>query len=221
MLVHYLTDLVVSVLLVLALGWMFQSSADDLALRNALIAQNDIYRELSRLTPRNLFFDYLATLDRMMRNALFGYSRMEGLGGAIWQALLTIGELLLDLVLAVPRTLIGLYQETGGTAASIVLAAFGMAAGTVFTWLLRSKRLLARLALALVLTSVAISGVFLLLQAFMVMMLDTFFWFTALAPYTVVCPVLCTLYWVAFPRADRGATAMAARAFMRVLEVPR
>lgn len=221
MLAHYLTDLAVSVFLVLALGWIVQASADDLSLRNALIAQNDIYRELSRFTPRNLFFDYLGTLDRMMRSAIFGYHQADGLGGAIRQALLTIAELLLNLLLAVPRTLMRLYQETGGTAAWIVLAGFGMAVGTIFTCLLRSRRSVARLAVAAVLTPVAMSGVFLLLQAFMLLMLDTFFWFTRLAPYTVVCPVLCTLYWVAFPRADRGATAMVARAIMRALEVPR
>ena len=53
------------------------------------------------------------------------------------------------------------------------------------------------------------------LQGFMVLMLDAFFWFTTLAPYTVACPVLCTLYWVAFPNAERGATATVANAVLK------
>jgi hypothetical protein len=60
--------------------------------------------------------------------------------------------------------------------------------------------------------------VFLVLQGFMVLLPEAFFWFTSLAPYTVACPVICTLYWIAFPNADRGATQSAARAIGAALD---
>jgi hypothetical protein len=52
----------------------------------------------------------------------------------------------------------------------------------------------------------------------MVLMLSAFFWLTTLAPYAVACPVLCTLYWVAMPNAERGAVASVAHLVLRMLE---
>jgi len=96
-----------------------------------------------------------------------------------------------------------------------------MAIGTVFTALLAGRRSVWRLLLAIAVTPLAISVLFMILQAFMVLMLDAFFWLTWLAPYTVACPVLCTLYWVAFPHTARGAAATLVRAIGRVLEPQR
>lgn len=94
-------------------------------------------------------------------------------------------------------------------------------AGSVFALLLASRPSLPRLLLVSALSPIAVSVVFLALQGFMVLMLDAFVWFTALAPYAVACPVICTLYWVVFPNADRGATVMLLRAAGRALELPR
>ena len=218
---HYLTDLAVSVLLVLSLGWMFQTSVDEFALRNALMAQNELYVEISRFTPRNLFTAYAATLDQMIQNLGFGYAAADGLAAAVGQALAKICYLILDVMLAVPCTLIELYEETDGMAAWLVLAGYAMAIGSVLAWLLIRGASLWRLLLAAVLSPVAISVVFLVLQGFMAMMLDTFFWFTVLAPYTVACPVLCTFYWVVFPNAERGATATVAHVIGRAVAAPR
>lgn len=55
----------------------------------------------------------------------------------------------------------------------------------------------------------------------MIAMLNTFYWFTSLAPFTVACPVLCTAFWMAFPNAERGITASLAHAMLRVLEPQR
>jgi hypothetical protein len=111
-----------------------------------------------------------------------------------------------------------LYHETSGTAAWIVLAGFGVAVGSVFTAMLAKRPSVFRLLLATVLTPFAISAVFVGLQGFMIAMLDAFYWFTSLAPYTVACPVLCTAYWTAFPNAERGITASLAHVILRVLE---
>jgi hypothetical protein len=218
LLAHYVTDLLVSVGLVLAFGWFVQTSASDLYLREALITQNEVYVAISRFTPQNLLASYVSTIVHMTRSVIFGISPADGLTSAVTQAFAAIGWLLLDIARAAPNTLIELYQRTSGVAAQIVLAGFGMAIGTVFAWLLAAKVSLWRLMLASALSPIAVSMVFLVLQGFMVLMLDAFFWCTWLAPYAVACPVLCTLYWVAFPNADRGATLSVARAISRMLE---
>jgi len=218
---HYTTDLVASVCVALLIGWLVQSSASDLYLRNALVTQNEVYVAISRFTPRNLAPTYTAALEQMSRNLAFGYPAAGGFSAAIEQALITVLQLMVGICLAVPRTLLSLYQQASGPAAWTVLAGFGMAIGTVFTALLANRRSVWRLLLAIAVTPLAISVLFMILQAFMVLMLDAFFWLTWLAPYTVACPVLCTLYWVAFPHTDRGAAATLVRAIGRVLEPQR
>jgi ABC-type Fe3+-siderophore transport system permease subunit len=123
-----------------------------------------------------------------------------------------------NLALAVPRTLTELYQETSGPAAWIVLIGFAMVAITLIVALLHARTSPWRLPLAVALIPLTVSLVFMALQGFMVLMIDTFYWFTTLAPYTVACPILCTAYWVIRPNADRGITASLAHAILRVLE---
>src|SRR5262249_33778757 len=118
-------------------------------------------------------------------------------------------------------TILELYHETGGTAGWIVLGGFAAGVGSVFVALLITHRSAWRLLLATLASPFAISVVFLALQGFMIAMMDTFYWFTSLAPYTVACPLICPLYWVAFPNAERGATASAAHALLRVLDPKR
>jgi hypothetical protein len=215
---HFLTDLAVSVSFVLACGWLFQASAGDAYLREALVTQNEVYVAISRFTAQNLFVSYLATIDHMTRDLIYGFNPADGLTPAVGQALATVGRLVLDVALAAPYTLAELYWQTSGTAAWIVLAGFGMTIGTVLAWLFMTRLSLWRLLVASAVSPVAVSVVFLVLQAFMVLMLEAFLWLTALAPYAVACPVICTLYWVAFPNADRGATYAVARAIGLVLD---
>jgi hypothetical protein len=134
------------------------------------------------------------------------------------QAVVSTAMLALNLILAVPLTLAELYQETSGLAGWIVLIGFGMVAAILFAALVYARTSPWRLLRAMALVPLAVSLVFMALQGFMVLMLDAFFWFTTLAPYTVACPVLCTLYWAVRPNADRGITASLAHAVMRVLE---
>lgn len=218
MVTHYLLDLAASVSIVLIIGWLIEASASETYLRDALVTQNEVYVAIGRFTPRNLVFSYFATVHQMIQGLPVGVDATDGLGSAVRQAFAMIGELVLNLIAAMPRTLLELYQETSGAAAWIVLAGFGIAGGTVITALLHARTSLWRLPLVIALCPLAISVVFLVLQGFMVLMLDAFFWFTTLAPYTVACPVLCTLYWVAFPNAERGATATVANAVLRIIE---
>ena len=190
---HFVLDLTASVATVLALGWLFQTSANEYALRNVLITQNEIYVAISRFTPANLLFSYAHTAAQEVRGLVLGYDVADNFSAIMRAGLLAVGQLVLELAIAVPRTLFELYQETSGTAAWIVLAGFGMAASAVSTTLLTARVSVWRLLLAAAMCPLAISVVFLGLQGFMVLMLSAFFWLTTLAPYAVACPVLCTL----------------------------
>jgi hypothetical protein len=218
LLAQYVLDLLASIGAVLALGWFIEASASDSYVRDAIITQNEIYVAISRFTPHNLALSYVHTVDEMTRSLVFGPQSGEGFTEVIRQALTTVGQVLSGLVLAVPQTIIDLYHETSGTAAWIVLAGFGVAVGSVFAAMLATSASVFRLLLATLLTPLAISALFVALQGFMIAMLATFYWFTSLAPFTVACPVLCTVYWVAFPNAERGITASLAHAILQVLE---
>ena len=215
---HFLTDLVVSVGLVLLVGWLLQVSAGDAYMRDAVITQNELYVAMNRFTPTNLALNYYLTIDHMTRYMGFYNNPADGVPGAVAHAFFAVLRLLLSIGIAIPTTVTELYQETSGIASWIVLVGFGIALCWVYALLLAAKISLWRLLLALAASPFAISVVFMLLQVFMVVMLNGFFWLTALAPYAVACPVVCTLYWVAFPHADRGVTAVLVHAVGRVVQ---
>jgi hypothetical protein len=217
-LTHYLTDLTTTVVLVLAVGWIIQASASDHYLRDAMVTQNDIYISISRFTPHNLATNYVNTVETMSRNLPVSYEYGRGYADIMHDALIKVATLILNVVVAVPETVTDLYRQTSGTAAWIVLAGFAVALGSVFAALVGTRTSLWRLFLATVVSPPAISVLFVAMQGFMVVMLDTFYWFTLLAPLTVACPVLCTLYWIAFPNAERGITVSAAHAVLNFLE---
>ena len=221
LLAFFLTDLIASVAVVLMLGWLIQTSASDDYLRNAMVAQNDIYVSISRFTPHNLAMSYVDTVGSMNRNVGLGYEFGLNTMGAIHAALVAVATVIVNAVCAVPDTIIELYRETGGPAAWILLVGFAVGLGGVFIALLGTRASPGRLLLAVALSPFAISAVFVGLQGFMVAMLDMFYWFTTLAPYTVICPVICTLYWIVLPNAERGATATLAHACLRVLDPKR
>ena len=215
---HYLLDLAAAVVVVLAVGWFIQSSASEFYVRDALITQNEVYVTISRFTPHNLLARYGATVQRMAQGVAAAHDGSGNTADAVRQAVVSTAMLALNLILAVPLTLAELYQETSGLAGWIVLIGFGMVAAILFAALVYARTSPWRLLRAVALVPLAVSLVFMALQGFMVLMLDAFFWFTTLAPYTVACPVLCTLYWAVRPNADRGITASLAHAVMRVLE---
>jgi hypothetical protein len=218
LLTHYAIDLIASITVVLIFGWLFEASASNTRLQNAVITQNEVYIAISRFVPHSLMSSYFDTVRRMTINMPYSYQIATDFSGTIQHALLRVGELVVNIALAVPGTLLELYHQTNGIAASVVLAGFSVALVTVFGALFATRTSMWRLILGAAISPLAISVLFLALQGFMIAMLGTFHWFTTLAPYTVACPVLCTLYWIAFPAAERGATASLAHALLRVLE---
>jgi hypothetical protein len=205
--IDFMTDLAASVVVVLVCGWLFQVSVNDVHLHNAMVGQDKVLVAIDRFIPQNLFASYVRTIGQAVGGVGSEIDIAAGYGTATGQALSWAGRFAAAVILAAPRTMLELYRETDGLAAGIVLGGFVVALCGVFLWLVTAGRLiLFRIVLASVLSPLAVSLVFLLLQVFMVAMLDAFFWFTVLAPYTVACPVVCTLYWVLFPSADRGMT---------------
>jgi hypothetical protein len=215
---YFLTDLAVSIGIVLAGGRLFEASAGDAYLREAMVTQSDLYAAIGRFTPQNLFFNYLATIDTMGQGLAHGFNPTDGITLAAGRTLATIGELAVDVAIAGPYTLAELYRQTSGTAAWAVLAGYGMAIGAMLAWLFMTRVSRWRLLMASAVSPLAASVVFLVLQGFMVLIPEAFFWFTSLAPYTVACPVICTLYWIAFPNADCSATHAVVRGIGRVLD---
>jgi hypothetical protein len=208
---QYLTDLAVSIGIVLLVGWIFQSSSGEFAVQQALMTQNELYVALGHFTPLAVIADYAATIEDVRRTLNSGYSA-GGLTVAVGETFATIGWLLLNICLAAPRTLLELYRQTSGIAAWIVLAGFTAAISAVFGWLLAGRFTLWRLVLASAASPLVVSVVFMALQGFMLMLLSSFYWLTVLAPYAVACPVLCMLYWVVFRHAEHGATSSVAHA---------
>jgi hypothetical protein len=208
---HYLTDLAVSIGIVLLVGWIFQASSGESGVQQASITQNEVYIALGHFTPLSVIADYTATMEDMRRTLNAGYSA-GGLSVAVAETFATIGWLLLNICLAAPRTLFELYRQTSGIAAWIVLAGFTAAISAVFGWLLAGRFTLWRVVLASAASPLVVSVVFMVLQGVMLMLMSSFYWLTVLAPYAVACPVLCTLYWVVFRHAEHGATSSVAHA---------
>jgi hypothetical protein len=208
---HYLTDLAVSIGIVLLVGWIFQASSGESGVQQASTTQNEVYIALGHFTPLSVIADYTATMEDMRRTLNAGYSA-GGLSVAVAETFATIGWLLLNICLAAPRTLFELYRQTSGIAAWIVLAGFTAAISAVFGWLLAGRFTLWRVVLASAASPLVVSVVFMVLQGVMLMLMSSFYWLTVLAPYAVACPVLCTLYWVVFRHAEHGATSSVAHA---------
>jgi len=212
---HYLIDLTVSVGIVLAVGSLFQNAAGAAHLHGALATQSEVYVAISRFAPKQLLSSYLSTISDLTQGGML-FDASDGLAQAPGQALAALGRTMLGIGLAAPYTLAALYRQTSGMASMVVLAGFALSIAAMLGWLLMTRIAPGRLLLASLLSPVAVSVVFAMLQAFMLVMLEGFFWLTTLSPYAVVCPVLCTLYWVAFPHAQGGATAAVALTIGRV-----
>ena len=132
---HYLTDLAVSLVIVLLVGWVFHSSSIDFYIHQASITQSTLYVALGHFTPLNVIANCAATMEDLRRSLNTGYMG-DGFAVAAGQTFATIGWVLLNIFLAAPKTLLDLYRQTNGIASWIVLAGFTAAISSVFAWLL-------------------------------------------------------------------------------------
>src|SRR5579864_5227581 len=103
---HFLTDLLMSVGLVLTVGWLLQLSAGDAYLRQAVITQNEMYVAMNRFTPGNLALNYYLTIDHMTRYMTVSHNPADGAPAAIVEAFFAVLRLLLSIGIAIPTTVI-------------------------------------------------------------------------------------------------------------------
>jgi len=209
---QYLTDLIVFLGIVLVISWMFQVSSARLYLHSTPMMQNDIYMAMRQFTPVNMLASYASTLVDMRRSMDSGVGSADGLATAAGQTFVTIGWVMLDICLIAPRTMIEFYRQTSGIAAWVVVAGFALSIGAVFAWLLSGRLVLWRILLASTVSPLVVSAVFLALQTLWELALTTSFLLATLGPYVIACPVICALYWLAFPSAEHGITGSLAHA---------
>ena len=96
----YLTDLVVSVGVVLVCGWLVQVSVNDTRLRDALTGQDAIFAAINRFTPQNLFASYIQTIGQTARGLGEGVDISGGVGSSVGQALSLVGRAALSITVA-------------------------------------------------------------------------------------------------------------------------
>ena len=191
MVVQYLLDLAVSVSIVLLGGWLFQEAVGDGYLREAGFTQNSVYVAISRFAPPSLFYSYFTTISDLGQGLSYQLDFGNGMP-ALGQVFTATGETVLQLALAAPYTLAVLYQQTSGIAALFVLMGFAVTIATVLGWLIKTGFAPWRLLLASILSPIAVSLVFAVLKAFLVLILNASLTLTALAPYAAACPLICT-----------------------------
>src|SRR5262245_43711251 len=106
--VHYLIDLVVSVCVILLIGWVFEVVVGDRVLRDALVTQNELYTAISRFTPHNLAISYAATVEHMVRGGAVAFTPRDGIATAVSQAGTAVAHLAEITLIAIPRTVLRL-----------------------------------------------------------------------------------------------------------------
>ncbi len=209
----YLTDLAVSAGIVLLGFWLFRVLILSSPPLDRQVTLDPVYLALDRFTPKHLLSSYLDTVQLATSSLLHKAPAANGFAQGMAQAIATMLQLIQALVLGMPLTLMKLYREASGIAGWPVLAGFAMALGTLAGWLVTRRLSLLRLMLAAIASPFVIATVFLMLQLIMLAVFSIAPWLPKLAPYLAACPILCTLYWVIFPRARYGA----AHALLRVV----
>jgi len=208
----YALDLAISLVAVLTAGRLWEIATGS-AVPNPLFYQ--LEGAVTRFTPFGLWDIY----QDQLRNAVFESAAHMG-STALYKVLFGI-RLLFDALIAAPQTLQVIWQQTQTPGDWITLVGFGGILAVSFVVLLTGGRLtLLRLTLALVGSPFAAVGVFWIAQQTALDALDGFACYVRVAPWCLLCPVACTLYWVAFPGAEHSATVTILQALGRV-RIPR
>lgn len=167
----------------------------------------NLHAAVARFTPAGLWDIYRDET----RMAITELAQQRGAG--VLPGVLLGLQLLLRVLLAAPATLAVIWQQTDTFSDWLTLVGFGTILVGTFLVLVTARWLsLARVLVAAVGSPLAAVGLFWMVQQSLLDMVDGFGWFAAVAPWCLLCPVACTLYWVAFPTADHGATVACLRA---------
>lgn len=159
---------------------------------------------VARFTPFALW-DVYSEQTQSAIATLAGHVADSGVSG------LFIGlQLLCQFILAAPATLGAIWEQSSGVSDWLTFVGFGGVLLATFVLMVKGGQLsLGRLLLAAVISPLAASGLFWTVQHTLLDMLDGFGWLTQMAPWFLVCPAICTAYWLIFPHARHGgATAL-------------
>ncbi len=204
----YMLDLAASLLLVLFSARFLGVVATDQAQNPWLL---DLHAAFSRFTPDGLWTTY----SEHARTAIINLGHVPG--RLVLLNVLFGLRLLWCVLLAVPDTLLSIWAQTETWSDWVTLIGFGMILAATFVILVAGRRMsLPRLVEAVVASPLAAIAVFWVVQQTVLDILYGFTCFTAVAPWCLLCPVACTLYWVAFPEAEHGATVTCLQAVGRL-----
>lgn len=195
----YATDLLVAFTLVLALGRLLLPAGDSFD--SNPILPGSLHAAIARLTPFGLWEAYHNTLLATLRD--FSHLSVDG---PLSSTLLGI-RMLLVFLLAAPNALLTVYEQSEGADAWMSLVAWAVTAIAFVLLLISARPSPARLILAIMFAPLLASVLFWLAQETLLDAMDGVNWFARMTPWLLPCPVVCTLWWVCFPRATRGATA--------------
>jgi len=177
----------------------------------------DLQAAVGRFTPFGLWEIYRDQAGYAI--ASLSHRPVTGVGSSMLAGL----EVLMQLPLAVPATLEVIWRDTDNPSGWVTLIGFAVVAGGAFLLVTVGGRLSpARLLVACAASPLAAAGLFWAVQQTVLDLLDGFDWFAAVAPWCLLCPVVCTLYWIVFPQASQGAAAAVLHAIkMMPLPTPR
>ncbi len=204
----YATDLSVSLLLVITIASLLSPPGLD---GTSLDWLNDLRAAVGRFTPFGLWEVYRGEATMAIASVVY-----QAGSGALPNLVLGL-QALLQITLAAPATLIVIYQQSNSIGDWITLAGFAGLLVVAFLTLLTGCRLsLMRVLLATVASPLAATGLFWMLQHTLLDMLDGLGWLASIAPWCLICPIACTLYWVMLPNAEHGATVTCMQAAGRL-----
>lgn len=198
----YALDLAVSLALVLALVRIWQAIAGT-APDSPWTDQLQL--AMRRFTPFGLWDIY----SDQLRTSLAETAANPG--SDLAYGMLFGIRLLYDVIYAVMQTLGIIWQQTETISDWLTLIGFaGILAITAVVLATGGGRLcLARLLLAMFASPFSAVGLFWLAQQTALDACNGFAGYAAAAPWCLLCPVACTLYWVLFPGAKHSATVTA------------
>jgi hypothetical protein len=174
----------------------------------------DLHAAIARFTPFGLWEIYRDQAAYAI--ASLSHRSPTGLGSSMLAGL----QVLLQLPLAVPATLDVIWRDTDNASGWATLIGFVAVAGGAFALATGGGRLSpVRLLLAAMASPLAATGLFWAVQHTVLDLLDGFAWFAAVAPWCLLCPIACTMYWIVFPQASHGAAAALVQA-VRMLPLP-
>ncbi|HXF03489.1 MAG TPA: hypothetical protein VN601_10910 [Arthrobacter sp.] len=199
MTLSYAVDLLTTMTAVLICGRLLTPWSDNSGI--SPILPGELHAAIARFTPFGLWQSYQDTLNGMLRD--FAHTVVVGPVPTLLLGLRTIALFLV----AAPDALLTVYRQSTGLDAWISVAAAALTFVAFLLMMAGGRLSPARLLLAAMLAPAFASILFWLVQQVLLDAMDILTWFARMAPWCLPCPVLCTLWWVCFPRAPRGAVA--------------